>query len=102
MIAASVRRLVGPGLRPSEPRKAPAAAQSPIGRRIVVVSHSHPRLRAGGGEVAAYRHFRHLQRSGEDVYFVGCTVGDDGTRLMGRCSRCCSSRSATSACAATA
>lgn len=53
------------------------------GRRIVVVSHSHPRLRAGGGEIAAYRHFRHLQAEGEDAYFVGCTVGGDGARLMG-------------------
>lgn len=53
------------------------------GRRIAIVSHSHPRLRAGGGEIAAYRHFRHLLDAGEDVYFVGCTVGSDGARLMG-------------------
>lgn len=59
------------------------APRRPGGKRIVLVSHSHPRLRAGGGEIAAYRHFRHLQAVGEDVYFVGCTVGTDGARLMG-------------------
>lgn len=73
-IAAPARAVSGDGA---------AEPCGPTGKRIVVVSHSHPRLRAGGGEVAAYRHFRHLQAEGEDAYFLGCTVGGDGARLMG-------------------
>ena len=28
--------------------------------RTVIVSHSHPRLKGGGGEVAAHRQFEHV------------------------------------------
>lgn len=51
--------------------------------RICIVSHSHPRLRSGGGEVAAYRQFTCLREQGEDAWFVGSTVGGDARRLMG-------------------
>lgn len=52
--------------------------------RIVIVSHSHPALRYGGGEVAAYRQFQHLLAQGHDVYFVGSTIGpEDGARFFG-------------------
>jgi glycosyltransferase involved in cell wall biosynthesis len=53
--------------------------------RIVIVSHSHPNLRYGGGEVAAYRQFQHLLSIGEDAYFVGSTIGpEDSDRFFGR------------------
>ncbi|WP_136649431.1 glycosyltransferase [Paracoccus aeridis] len=52
--------------------------------RIVIVSHSHPNLRYGGGEVAAYRQFQHLLTLGEDVFFVGSTIGpEDSARFFG-------------------
>lgn len=46
--------------------------------RIVIVSHSHPALRYGGGEVAAYRQFQHLLAQDEDAWFVGSTIGPEG------------------------
>lgn len=53
--------------------------------RIVIVSHSHPNLRYGGGEVAAYRQFQHLLSLGEDAYFVGSTIGpEDSDKFFGR------------------
>ncbi|CAM3316169.1 glycosyltransferase [Paracoccus nototheniae] len=57
---------------------------APIGKRIVIVSHSHPALRYGGGEVAAYRQFQHLLEGGEDAYFLGSTIGpEDEARFFG-------------------
>lgn len=56
-------------------------------KRICIIAHSHPRLRSGGGEVAAYRQYLHLRGLGEDAWFVGATVGDDGTRIMGGAQR---------------
>ncbi|MGA0617008.1 glycosyltransferase [Paracoccus sp. KR1-242] len=52
--------------------------------RTVIVSHSHPNLRYGGGEVAAYRQFQHLLSLGQDVHFVGSTIGpEDSDRFFG-------------------
>ena len=52
--------------------------------RTVIVSHSHPNLRYGGGEVAAYRQFEHLLSLGQDVFFVGSTIGpEDSARFFG-------------------
>lgn len=48
--------------------------------RIVIVSHSHPSLKSGGGEVAAYRHYKHLREEGEDVAFVGAVIGSEDSR----------------------
>ena len=39
--------------------------------RTLIVSHSHPLLTSGGGEVAAYRQFRQMQAEGDDVIFMG-------------------------------
>ena len=47
--------------------------------RIAIVAHSHPRLHAGGGEVAAWRQFDALRAAGDDVYFLGTVT--DGSRL---------------------
>lgn len=56
--------------------------------RTVIISHSHPALRYGGGEVAAYRQFQHMLAGGEDVYFVGSTIGpEDGARFFGPAQR---------------
>lgn len=56
--------------------------------RTVIISHSHPALRYGGGEVAAYRQFQHLLGLGEDAYFVGSTIGpEDGARYFGPAQR---------------
>ncbi|MFN3525541.1 MAG: glycosyltransferase [Paracoccus sp. (in: a-proteobacteria)] len=56
--------------------------------RTVIVSHSHPSLRYGGGEVAAYRQFQHLLELGEDVYFTGSTIGpEDSARFFGPAQR---------------
>ncbi|MDS9466197.1 glycosyltransferase [Paracoccus sp. MBLB3053] len=53
--------------------------------RIVIISHSHPNLRYGGGEVAAYRQFQHLLSLGEDAFFVGSTIGpEDSEKFFGR------------------
>lgn len=53
--------------------------------RIVIVSHSHPNLRYGGGEVAAYRQFQHLLSLGEDAHFVGSSIGpEDSDKFFGR------------------
>ncbi|HWL57094.1 MAG TPA: glycosyltransferase [Paracoccus sp. (in: a-proteobacteria)] len=52
--------------------------------RTVIVSHSHPNLRYGGGEVAAYRQFEHLLSLGQDVFFVGSTIGpEDSAKFFG-------------------
>ncbi|WP_273687838.1 glycosyltransferase [Ketogulonicigenium vulgare] len=52
--------------------------------RTVIVSHSHPNLRYGGGEVAAYRQYEHMQEQGEEVYFVGSTIGpEDSAKFFG-------------------
>ncbi|HRO14867.1 MAG TPA: glycosyltransferase [Paracoccus sp. (in: a-proteobacteria)] len=52
--------------------------------RIVIVSHSHPNLRYGGGEVAAFRLFEHLLSQGQDAFFVGSTIGpEDSDRFFG-------------------
>ncbi|MFD1911346.1 glycosyltransferase [Halodurantibacterium flavum] len=52
--------------------------------RTVIVSHSHPNFKYGGGEVAAYRQFQHLESLGEDVYFVGSTIGpEDSAKFFG-------------------
>lgn len=52
--------------------------------RTVIVSHSHPSLRYGGGEVAAYRQYEHLLSLGQDVFFVGSTIGsEDSSRFFG-------------------
>tara|TARA_R110002095_G_scaffold15491_3_gene19059 strand:+ start:252 stop:1493 length:1242 start_codon:yes stop_codon:yes gene_type:complete len=39
--------------------------------RVAIISHSHPLLKSGGGEVAAYRQFQHLRVAKCDVFFVG-------------------------------
>ena len=52
--------------------------------RTVIVSHSHPNLRYGGGEVAAYRQFKFLLAQDEDVFFVGSTIGpEDSAKFFG-------------------
>lgn len=52
--------------------------------RTIIVSHSHPNLRYGGGEVAAYRQFEHLLSLGQDVFFVGSTIGpEDSNKFFG-------------------
>lgn len=52
--------------------------------RTVIVSHSHPHLRYGGGEVAAYRQFKYLLEQEEDVFFVGSTIGpEDSAKFFG-------------------
>lgn len=52
--------------------------------RTVIVSHSHPNLRYGGGEVAAYRQFKYLLGLDEDVFFVGSTIGpEDSMKYFG-------------------
>ncbi len=39
--------------------------------RTLIISHSHPQLKDGGGEVAAYRQFTHMREMGMDVHFLG-------------------------------
>lgn len=39
--------------------------------RTLILSHSHPRLKGGGGEVAAHRQFEQMRDQGEDVWFLG-------------------------------
>ncbi len=52
--------------------------------RTVFVAHSHPAVRVGGGELAAYQLFQHMRRSGNDVRFVGLTSEEkDGPRVFG-------------------
>ncbi len=41
--------------------------------RILVISHSHPELTKGGGEIAAYQLYRGMAaRSGGETWFMGC------------------------------
>lgn len=47
--------------------------------RTVIVSHSHPALHYGGGEIAAYRQFQFLRSLGEDAWFVGSSLGPDAS-----------------------
>ncbi|AXC49587.1 glycosyltransferase [Paracoccus suum] len=51
--------------------------------RVAIIAHSHPRLRAGGGEIAAWRQFDRLRARGVDAWFLGVVAGDDGLRLGG-------------------
>lgn len=39
--------------------------------RTLIISHSHPRLKGGGGEVAAHRQFTHMLAQGQDAWFLG-------------------------------
>ena len=39
--------------------------------RTLIISHSHPRLKGGGGEVAAHRQFQHMHEQGQDAWFLG-------------------------------
>jgi glycosyltransferase involved in cell wall biosynthesis len=49
----------------------PAAKQQPL--KILVASHSHPRITNGGGEIAAHQMFRELQaREDCRAWFLGC------------------------------
>ncbi len=41
--------------------------------KVAVVAHSHPAIRVGGGEVAAYREWEELRRRGHEAVFVGMT-----------------------------
>lgn len=50
-------------------------------QRVAIIAHSHPRLRAGGGEVAAWRQFDRLRARGVDAWFLGVVAGEDGLRL---------------------
>lgn len=67
----------------------PAAVTAPVpavarsSPRIAVIAHSHPRIRAGGGEVAAWRQFDTLRRAGIDAWFLGAVPGDEGRVLGG-------------------
>jgi glycosyltransferase involved in cell wall biosynthesis len=54
--------------------------------RVLVASHSHPRITNGGSEVAAYRLFTELRRSGcVQSWFLGCDsspgAGRDGVAI---------------------
>lgn len=52
--------------------------------RTVIVSHSHPALKYGGGEVAAHRQFQYLKSLGQEAYFVGSAIGvEDSLRYLG-------------------
>ncbi|MEO1293604.1 MAG: glycosyltransferase, partial [Pseudomonadota bacterium] len=51
---------------------------------VVIVSHSHPALKHGGGEVAAYRQYQHLREQGVDATFVGAVIGyEESHRFLG-------------------
>lgn len=52
--------------------------------KVLVVSHGHPELSAGGGEVAAYNLFRTLKRSSrvEKVWFVAVDHANPTNRLV--------------------
>ncbi|MEX0969617.1 MAG: glycosyltransferase [Paracoccaceae bacterium] len=39
--------------------------------KVAIISHSHPLLKSGGGEVAAYRQFLHMRQQGHDALFLG-------------------------------
>lgn len=49
-------------------------------KRIAIISHSHPQLTKGGGEIAAYRHFEHLKKMGYQATFIGASVNPDSSR----------------------
>ncbi len=54
--------------------------------RVLVASHSHPRITLGGSEVAAYRLYAELERSGlASAWFLGCDpkpgAGRDGVAI---------------------
>lgn len=50
--------------------------------RIAVVSHSHPSITSGGGEVAAHRWFEYLQAKGHDAVFAGLTYNPEPIREL--------------------
>jgi len=41
--------------------------------RILVMSHSHPRITRGGAEISAYALFKALQQRGYPAWFAGCS-----------------------------
>jgi len=53
--------------------------------RVLVASHSHPRITNGGSEVAAYRLFTELRARGAKTWFLGCDprpgAGRDGVAI---------------------
>lgn len=52
--------------------------------KSIIIAHSHPLLKYGGGEVAAYRQFEYLRSLGHDVAYVGATLGwAEAQHLMG-------------------
>jgi glycosyltransferase involved in cell wall biosynthesis len=49
--------------------------------RVLVLSHSHPRITNGGAEIAAYRLFTELAgEAGVEAWFLGCDTGAGGGR----------------------
>ncbi|EGF93571.1 glycosyl transferase group 1 family protein [Asticcacaulis biprosthecium C19] len=54
------------------------------GKRIAVVSHSHPSISKGGAEIAAYTLFHGLRRLGYDAVFIGaCQQSQRGKIELG-------------------
>ncbi|ESQ88884.1 hypothetical protein ABAC460_13975 [Asticcacaulis sp. AC460] len=54
------------------------------GKRIAIVSHSHPSISKGGAEIAAYTLFHGLRRLGYDAVFIGaCQQGQRGKIELG-------------------
>ena len=52
--------------------------------RIAVVSHSHPSVSKGGGEIAAYTLYCGLRKLGVDALFIAaCNVGDQAKLSLG-------------------
>jgi len=39
-------------------------------KRILIISHAHPKFSKGGGEIAAYNMYKELNRQGYDCYFL--------------------------------
>ncbi|RLA69492.1 MAG: group 1 glycosyl transferase [Epsilonproteobacteria bacterium] len=39
-------------------------------KKILIVSHAHPKFSKGGGEIAAYNMYQELNRQGYDTYFL--------------------------------
>ncbi len=52
--------------------------------RIAIVSHSHPSVSKGGGEIAAYTLYRGLRELGADALFISaCDVADQAKLNLG-------------------
>ena len=72
-----------PAARAAQLQQEASEASDPGGPiRVLIASHSHPKVSKGGAEIAAYELYSGLrQRPAFDAHFLGCVRGEMNQKL---------------------